>query len=552
MATIWRVQPEDRPAAASLAREAGIHPLTAQLLINRGVRTGAQARRFLHPSLTSLQDPGTLPDMAEAIRRLKRAVARDEPILIFGDSDVDGLTASVILYEVLQGLGGRVRAVQANRIIDGYGMPETLLRDIRAFGITLVVLVDCGTNQADAVRRLAARGIDTIIVDHHVPLDRWAAPRALVNPHREPDGPWRELCSAALAFKIAQALLGNDRERLSRYADLAALGTLADCSPLTGENRVIVQAGLSRITDSARPGLRRLCEMTATREPEPEHILRKLVPRLNASGRLGDCSAIWRLLLDEPQPALEAWLTAAEAAHTMTKQLHRQILGQAQEQVNRLHFRDVHVIVISSGAWHQGLMGPLASQLAERYNRPAIAIAMQEEQGSGSGRSVPCFDLLRALRECQGLLVRFGGHAQACGLTVNRCDLGRFRDTVNERARETLPPERLAKTRTVDLELSLRAVTRRWVEETKAFAPFGRGNPKPSVLLRQVEIEVVSPRIGWLRDADTRVAVRGTLAGLERQARYDVVATPTTADGELVLTMNDARDAKELSAPGLT
>ncbi len=542
MQAMWNVRPADPPRARALADATGIHQITAQLLLNRGVTTCARAAQFLRPNLAELDDPhALLPDLAQGIARIRQAVSRREPILIFGDSDVDGLTASVMLYEVLRALGAQVRAVQSNRITDGYGIPDALIKKISRSSTALVILVDCGTNQPDVVDTLARHQIDTIIIDHHVPLDGWAKPHALINPHRE-QGAGRELCSAGLVWMVARVLLqGRGDASVAALLDLAALGTLADCVPLVGANRAIVSEGLGRILHSERPGLRRLCEATRTLQPEPEQMIRRLIPRLNASGRLGDSAAVWHALRADQSSRLDGWLEAAASAHATTKQWHRQVLGEAQEQINRMHFRDQYVMVVSRAGWPQGVMGPLASQLAERYGRPAIAIAFDEHEGVGSGRSVPRFDLLNALKECQQLLVRFGGHAQACGLTLRSRHVESFRALVNTHAKARLGPEGLVPTRVLDLELPLAAMQASWVEETERLAPFGRGNPRPTVVIRRVMIETHSPRTGWASDGSRRMKVKGSLPEPAAGVRYDLAATPTAADGEVVLRLLDVK-----------
>jgi single-stranded-DNA-specific exonuclease len=562
MPAVWRVHPPDPHRARTLAESLGLHPLTAQLLLNRGVADPAEAGRFLRPSLGALGDPFGLTGMAQAVARFRRAAAEREPILIFGDSDTDGLTASVILYEALRAMGASVRARQSNRITDGYGLPRTTVAQLARASTRLVVLVDCGTNQPEDVRLLAERGIEVIIIDHHVPLERAALPaprqRSVVRQAGEPHalinpccgGIGRGMCSAGLAFKVAQALVGRDEERLAGWLDLAALGTLADCAPLVGESRLIVSLGLERIVSTRRPGLRRLCEAAGLSSAEPEAVLKKLVPKINASGRLGDVSAIWQVLLEACDERLEKHLAAVEAAHGTTRQLHRQILAEAQEQVSRLHFRDQYVMVVSRAGWHRGLMGPLASQLAQRYGRPAIALAMDEEQGTGSGRSVGRFNLFDVLRDCRNLLVRFGGHAQACGLTVHRKDLERFRELLNQRARAVFQErEGFFSERAVDLELSLGELQPVWVREMARLSPFGQGNPRPTVLLRRMSMRGLSARTGTVSDGTVRVAVRGRVPVVDPEGSYDVVASPALASGELVLTLGEARVSEAPPGP---
>ena len=357
----------------------------------------------------------------------------------------------------------------------------------------------------------------------------------------------RELCSAGLALKAVQALGGGRcDDGVARALDLASLGTLADCAPLVGENRIIVSAGLPRIIQTHRPGLRRLCEETRTTEAVADRIVRRLTPRLNASGRLGDATAAWKLLLSGADEGIEEWVTATGRAHAATKQLRRRIFAEAQEQVNRLHFRDQFVMVVSGQGWHQGVMGPLAAQLAERYGRPSIAIAMEEHRGVGSGRSTPLFNLLEALRRCQGSLVRFGGHAQACGLTVERRQLESFRALINQQASLTLGREGLLKTRTADLELPLGACESRWVEEATRLSPFGHGNPRPTVILRRLAIEATSARVARLSDGTTAMRAKGAFASLVPEGCYDVIGSPALVEGELVLTVSDVRASQPL------
>lgn len=546
MPSTWRVDAPDLARARALATALGVHPITAQVLLNRGMADPEAAQRFLRPSLDTLSDPAELDEMANAVERLRLAIARREPITIFGDSDVDGLTASIILYEALEDLGAEVRARVSNRIAGGYGLPDTVVRSLCHSRTRLVVLVDCGTNQPEAIAQLAAQGIDTIIVDHHVPLAGWARPYALLNPYRG-HGVGRELCSAGLAFKLVEALVGRS-PMLASCLDLAALGTLADCCPLVGDSRTIVVEGMPRLIETRRPGLRQLCDATETTEPDPERIVRRLTPRLNASGRLGDATAVWHLLRRSADARLLAHFEDNEAAHATTKQLQRQIIIEAEEQVHRQHFRDQYVMVISRTGWHQGVMGPVASQLTQRYGRPAIAIAMDGAHGTGSGRSIPLFNLLEALKACQDVLVRFGGHAQACGLTVGREQLESFRAQVNTHARQALGLSGLQRTCRVDVELPLSAIESGWVQELERLAPFGQGNPRPTVMIRRIQLDVRSPRIGAVTDGACRLPARGSFADLAPDGWCDVVVSPTMANGEVVLAVKELKEAQQETA----
>jgi single-stranded-DNA-specific exonuclease len=380
-------------------------------------------------------------------------------------------------------------------------------------------------------------------------MERAAGAYAVINPHC--GGPGRGMCSAGLAFKVAHALTGSGEAGLHRWLGLAALGTLADCCPLVGENRAIVARGLAHIAGTPRPGMQKLCEAAGLSSAEPEAVIRKLVPKINASGRLGDVSAVWRLLGEECDGRLDDDLAAVEAAHDTTRQLHRQIMSEAQEQVNRLHFRDQYVVVVHRSGWHQGLMGPLASQLAQRYGRPAVALAMGDEHGTGSGRSSGLVNLFEILKGCQDLLVRFGGHAQACGLTVQRKDLDRLREALNERARAAVQGRSaVMASRTVDLELSIGDLQPGWVGELARLAPFGQGNPKPTIMLRGVAVRNLTARSAVVSDGTVQVGAKGRIPVVDPEGTYDVVGSPALAAGEVVLTLSEARVSEARPEPG--
>ncbi len=546
MREIWRIHPADAAGAGRLAKSLGIHPVTAQLLINRGIATPDDGRVFLEPAVCFLSDPFLLEGVSAAVERLLKAVKSRQRIVIFGDSDVDGLTASVILYEALESLGGQVSAISSNRIEDGYGLPLPTAKRLQTEADVLVI-VDCGTNQPDLVQQLSSCGVDVIIVDHHLPLQQPAKPFALINPHCASSSHGREFCSAGLSLKLAQALFQSTKNTcdLTAYLDLAALGTLADCSPYLGDNRIFLAEGLRRVIETKRPGLQRLCAQMEVKTADAEAVLRRLIPRLNASGRLGDARAIFHLLRQQPGE-IETWLSSAEQAHATTRQLHKEMIGQAYAQIGRLHFKDQYVMVVSRAGWHQGLMGPLASQLSQQYGRPAIAIAIDENQATGSGRcSGASLNLLEMLKGCQELLLRFGGHAYACGLTLDRKHIDRFRQLVNERARacasHLLPRQRWA-----DLDIPLNGIESAWVEETRRFSPFGRGNPEPMLLIRQVGIRLQSPRVAVVDDGVTQLTAKGIFPLLEADKRYDLLASPRLFKQQVWLAVGDVKPSGEL------
>ena len=536
----WTLHPADPARASALADRVGVDPLVGQLLLNRGLREPAEAARFLDSSVSNLQDPLALPDMPRAIERLRRAADARETVVVFGDSDVDGVTASAIVSETLRAVGARVSVALADRLSDGYGFPARLITRLGRLGASLVVLVDCGTNQREETRELARQGIETIVIDHHVPMESLATPLALVNPHCG-DGAGRGLCSAGLAVKLVQALYPDDADRLNRVMDLAALGTLADYAPLVGDNRIMVSEGLPRILETARPGLRRLCEAVGVTQPTPEQLLLRLVPRLNAAGRLGNARPVLKLLVEDREPEAERLARTLGEAHHITKTLSRQILVEAMEQANRISCKQELVMVVGRRGWHPGLMGPVASQLMERYGRPAIAIALGDRTGTGSGRAPALFNLVEALGACTRSVLAYGGHAQACGLTIPSTGLERLREDVNRHAEGSGSRRHLGHTRVIDLEARLAHVTLPVAQEIDRFKPFGSGNPKPTVLISQVQLESDKEGRGWLTDHAARLRLRGRLAGLRSQERYDVVVSSVMLEREVALSLCDAR-----------
>ena len=559
----WDVLPSDPRGALALAHRCGVEPLIGQLLLNRGVCDAEGAQRFLSPKLSALGDPMVLPDMPRAVARVRKAISRQEPVLVFGDSDVDGITAAVIVSESLTAAGARVLVRVSNRLTGGYGFPPRLIARLKRLGIGLLVLVDCGTNQQQEIRELAGQGIETIVLDHHVPSASVAKPEALVNPHcadasgrpqtasfgtpiAHPADGWvpglgRELCSAGLALKLAQALWPDDPERIEPYLELAALGTLADYSPLVGDNRILVSEGTARLAATKRPGLARLCAQVRLTKATPEQILQRLVPRLNAAGRMGDAKPVWRLLVERTSSGVERFAGMLGEAHDRSKALSRRILAEAHELANRMSFKEEVVMVVGRQGWHPGLMGPVAAQLAGRFGRPAIAIAFGGRLGVGSGRSPSAFNLLDALRACEGMLLRYGGHPQACGLTIQAAHLDGFRESINHHARASLAHRTLVPRLRVDAETSLGEVTPQTVAALPQFRPFGPGNPAPLLLVRRLEAQAGRHGAVWLSDGRGRVRTKGRVGGLVSGCYYDVVGMPGASDDGVAWSLRDAR-----------
>lgn len=518
----WSVAPAQPALAAELAAVLKIPPLLAQCLLNRGLAEPAAVSKFLEPRLKHLADPFQLPNMEAAVERLLRARQGAEPLVIFGDYDVDGVTSTALLLEVLRGLGWAADSYLPRRMDEGYGLSREAVENcLKKFPVTLLLAVDCGSTSAGSIAWLQERGVDVIVLDHHQLSTPAPAPVALVNARaREGDTPpFDELCSAGLAFKLAHALLKRGRETGLRGAsdfdlrpllDFVALGTIADLVPLTGENRILVSAGLERLCLTRRPGLVAL-KKVAQCPPVlgAFEVGYQLAPRLNAAGRLETAEAALHLLLAEDPAAAAALARNLDACNRERQNLERGIAEEAAAAVRAKFKPEVDfVIVEGSPSWHIGVVGIVASRILQQFYRPAIIVGGDGEEWRGSGRSIAGFDLAEALRECGDLLVRHGGHAMAAGLAVVPGKLDQFRARLNDLARRALKPEHLQPVLRLDGEVVLPELTLEFLTQLERLKPAGQGNPVPQFCARQIGHQRPCQRMGankqhvkmWLTD----------------------------------------------------
>jgi single-stranded-DNA-specific exonuclease len=484
----WSIAPGQPMLAAELGGKLGVSPLLAQCLINRGHSEPEALARFLEPRLRNLADPFALPNMATAVGRLLAARNRAEPLVIFGDYDVDGVTSTALLLEVLRALGWRVNFYLPHRMDEGYGLSQDGVQNcLEKFpAAKLLLAVDCGSTAVETIAWLNARGVDVLVLDHHQVSNPAPNAHALVNPQLGEQ--FRELCSAGLAFKLAHALVKRGRElQLPEFAafdvrpllDLVALGTIADLVPLTGENRILVTAGLERLNNTRRPGLLAL-QSAAGIEGDigTYEVGFQLGPRLNAAGRLENAAEALQLLLAPTLTAAEPIAHALDARNRERQAIERSITDEVIGAV-RSRFDPARDFVIVEGQllWHIGVVGIVASRVLREFYRPTLVLGGDAEQWRGSGRSIEGFDLAAALRECDDLLVRHGGHAMAAGLSIAPEKVNPFRERLNAIARRTLRPEQLQPVLKLDAEIALRELTVERLEELGRLAPTGMGNP---------------------------------------------------------------------------
>lgn len=495
---LWELQPCDEDAAAQLAGSLAIDPVTARLLVLRGIRSAGEASRFLEPSLDHLHDPFGLADMAVAVERILAAVERRERVAIHGDYDVDGITSTVILERALSALGGDVVHFIPDRVRDGYGLQAPAVERLHADGARLVISVDCGIRSVAAARRAAELGIDLIITDHHEPERELPPALAVINPkRRDCTYPDKNLAGVGVALKLVQALCARTgRGRwLPGFVKIAAIGTLADVVPLVGENRVIAKIGLEALSRGPhKVGLQALLDASGLsgKPIDSYHVSFVLAPRVNAAGRMATPDMAARLLLasDEAQAEEARGLAAALNEENLRRQDREQeILAEARKAIENDPDIGAHsVLVVAGEGWHRGVIGIVASKLVEAFHRPAVVISVEGGVGHGSCRSIGAFDMLAAIEACSGHLVRFGGHRMAAGLTLDAGALRAFRTQLQAYANDRLGPDDLRPRLRVDARLDLDRIKGRLVEEISALEPFGLGNPRPVFCTGPVEI----------------------------------------------------------------
>jgi single-stranded-DNA-specific exonuclease len=500
---VWQHLPCDDARAAALASALDLHPTVARLLCLRGFDDPESAQRFLQPSLDHLHDPFRLTGMMAAVERLEQAIARRERIAIHGDYDVDGITSTVILRRALEMLGGDVVHFIPERLKDGYGLQPAAIERLRADGVSLVVSVDCGIRGIEAARKARDLGVDLIITDHHEPDAELPDAVAVLNPKRHDCSyPDKYLAGVGVALKVVQALCSRaGRQKwLPAFVKIAAIGTLADVVPLVGENRVIARFGLASLSTGPHTvGLRALldcCGLTG-KTIDSYQVAFMLAPRVNAAGRMSTPDIATRLLL-ATDSSLENEARAL-AQQLNDENLKRQqeeadLVAQARKAIETDPAVGAHnVLVVGGPGWHRGVIGIAASKLVDTYHKPSIVLSIDGDVAHGSCRSIPDFDMLDALERCSDLFVRFGGHRQAAGLTMEAGRVPEFRQRINAWADEVLHPDQLRPRLRIDGPLSLNGITHDLVRGLDALGPFGMGNPRPVFHAAPVEI-VDGPR----------------------------------------------------------
>ena len=514
MTVSWQIPTFDARAVNDLSKNLNISPILARLLIHRGLHTPLEATHFLYPDRSMLHDPFLFHQMEQAIERIKKAIDKNERILIHGDYDADGISATAIIFHTLSQYTHNLVTYIPHRLNQGYGVKQDALDFAKNEKATLIITVDCGITAVEETQSAKNMGIDMIITDHHLSPDQLPDAIAIIHPSQPNETyPYSHLSGAGVAFKLAQAIdqtLSKSNTYLSDdLLELAALGTLSDIVLLNGENRVIAKHGLAQMSKSKRPGLRALLERTKlyNKSLETWHIGYIIAPRINAAGRLGDADKALRLLLTDSITEAQEITETLDQYNKERQQVVKEVFDQAEQLIHsQINLNSESIIVLSNPGWHIGVLGIVASNLVDEFERPVILIGFNGDQGKGSGRSVDGFQIVDALDYCKDTLLGFGGHEMACGLTISPNQIMSFRKKINQYANEKgYQSTASSSEKAIDTDVQLSDLTESFLNHLTLLAPHGPGNPEPLFLVRNVTTEG-PPRI--IKETHLKLRIR--------------------------------------------
>src|SRR5215204_535053 len=488
----WIVREHDAERAASLARVLGVSPILAALLIIRGYADECAARVFLSPAYDQLHEPYSMLGMKDAVARLQRAIETREPVLIYGDYDVDGTTGTAVLLRALKLLGANAGFHIPHRFTEGYGIQQAALEKAFADGYKLIVSIDCGIRAHEPLYWARKVGLDVIITDHHLPDEKAGAPPAfaVLNPNQVGcEYPDKNLAGVGVAFKLVHALFREQgREaQVAAFMKVVAIGTVADVAKLTGENRAIVAIGLKDLARVANPGLRALIDVAGCGDGKgmtAYDLGFRLGPRINAAGRMDAARAVVELFDTRDSEEARRLANHLDARNEERKTVQQQIIELAVAEL--ADPKDCYVAVIAGEGWHRGVIGIAASKIAERLNRPCVVLSVDGDLAHGSGRSIEAYHLLNGLTACADLFEKFGGHSHAAGIAMRPERIAEFRRRLNDHAAACLTAADLEPHVHIDLELAPESVTFSFTRELDALEPFGAGNPRPVFMTKNL------------------------------------------------------------------
>jgi len=468
-----------------LSKELNISPILAQLLINRGTKEALSARIFLKADLKDLRDPYIFKDMERAVDRILKAINSDERILIYGDYDVDGISSIALLFFILKEFTLNLYYYIPNRFQEGYGLNEKAIDIAFENNFKLIITVDCGISSIGEIRKANNYGIDVIVIDHHQPQKEVPSAMAIINPKYDTNYPFRELAGVGVSYKVVQALylkLKRNQDDLRNLLDYVALGSIADSVPFIDENRILIKCGLKVLNQTDKEGLKALIVESGVDYGNlgTKEVNFALAPRINAAGRLDDPKLALELLLTDSESKAKYLSRKLSEINKYRQDVGDNILREAREfAFKQVEDEDNKVLVLASEDWNQGVIGIIASRLVDELNRPIIIISKKDGIGKGSGRSIKGFHLYKALELCKDILINFGGHQLAAGITIEYNKIPEFKSRINKIAQEFINEDELNPELEVDAQISLSDINVNLIKDINVLEPFGSGNPQP-------------------------------------------------------------------------
>jgi len=481
----WHILKENKELQLKLSKELNISPVLAQLLINRRVKNTFDAQRFLKTDLKNLRDPYLFKDMGKAIDRILKAINNEERILIYGDYDVDGITSIALLFSILSKITPNLYYYIPNRFQEGYGLNEKAIDTAHKNNIRLIITVDCGINSVYEINKANSYSIDVIVTDHHQPQKELPSATAIINPKYDKNYTFDELAGVGVSFKIAQALyskLKKNQDDLQNLLDYVALGSIADSVPFIDENRILIKYGLKVLNQTKKEGLKALIIESGVNYGNlgTKEVNFALAPRINAAGRLGDSKLALELLLTDSETKAKYLSRKLSEINKRRKEIGDNILREARKLASKqVKEEDNKILVLASENWNQGVIGIIASKLVEELNRPVIIISQKNGVGKGSGRSVKNFHLYKALELCRDILIDFGGHQYAAGITIDSDKIPEFKLKINKVSRNIIKEDDLKQKLEVDAPILLNDVNFNLIKDINILEPFGLKNPQP-------------------------------------------------------------------------
>lgn len=521
---ILKIAASSEELRSKISKELGISEILAQILINRNISSLNEAKEFLNINTKHMHDPNLFSDMHKAVAVIKKALKDKEKIMVFGDYDVDGITALALVKDTLSKKGADVLHYLPHRINEGYGLTKNILHTAKSNKVKLLITVDCGTSNHKEIEELRRSGIEVIVTDHHEPsMQELPHASAIINPKTKNSGyKFRELAGVGVAYKLCQAISGS---LLLDELDLVSLGTIADSVPLTGENRIIAKEGLARLPKTKRSGIKMLIENAGIQDKKftSTFVSFIIAPRLNASGRMDTAETSLKLLMSRTKDEAKGLAEIIEIHNRQRQKVEEKILQEAEAIINKeVNFKEHKVIVIAKEDWHKGVLGIVASKIADKFYRPAIVISIDDETCKGSARSIKNFHLFDALKDCKEFLDSFGGHAHAAGLLISKNSIDDFKRSINLLANKKLSIGDLIPSVDIDMEVELSNLNEEIIRELELLEPFGNSNPEPLFMARNLKMKGQAQELGrqtlkfWVTDGQaTFQAIGFGMSGLK-------------------------------------